>query len=219
MRPIESLSAYGAHPDPATAACNRIALLVAGNQPLYPLYLWWIVGGDWPTSCWTFLSTPLFASVPAVSRRHKLAGRALLPLAGLFNGIVSAKAFGEASGVELFLIACALITLLACRDAPRWMIALLAAIGATALLHGHYGTPLGAFTPDQYARFWRLNAYSVAALSVFVLWSLFPLRVAAARRSGGRGTSLLQALPPKTSQDFDFDPPTLGQVSKPADLD
>lgn len=182
MRSIESLKAYMAHADPVSAACNRIALLVAGNQPLYPLYLWWVVGGDWPISCWTFLSTPLFAAVPAVARRNMLAGRALLPIAGLFNGIVSAKAFGEASGVELFLIACALITLLAFRDASRWMIALLAAIGAAALLHGHYGTPLGAFTPDEYARFRRLNAYSVAALSVFVLWSLAPLWRRAGRR-------------------------------------
>lgn len=37
---------------------------------------------------------------------------------------------------------------------------------------------------------------------------------------GERGTSLLQALTPKSqTQDFDFDPPKLGQVSKPADLD
>ena len=40
------------------------------------------------------------------------------------------------------------------------------------------------------------------------------------RLRGERGISLLQALTPKdTSQDFDFDPPKLGQVSKPADLD
>jgi hypothetical protein len=182
MRPILSLRTYGSHPDPATAACNRIALLVAGNQPLYPLYLWGIVGGDWPVSFWTFLSTPLFASVPAVARRHTLAGRALLPIAGLFNGIVSARAFGEASGVELFLIVCALITLLAFRDAPRVMIALLGAIALTALLHGHYGAPPGAFTPEQYARFRRLNLYSVAALSVFVVWSLLPLWRRATRR-------------------------------------
>ena len=40
------------------------------------------------------------------------------------------------------------------------------------------------------------------------------------RLRGERGTSLLQALMQKApSLDFDFDPPKLGQVSKPADLD
>jgi prevent-host-death family protein len=40
------------------------------------------------------------------------------------------------------------------------------------------------------------------------------------RLRGERGISLLQALTPKTAaEDFDFDPPKLGQVSKPADLD
>ncbi|RXR27595.1 type II toxin-antitoxin system Phd/YefM family antitoxin [Sphingobium fluviale] len=40
------------------------------------------------------------------------------------------------------------------------------------------------------------------------------------RLRGERGTSLLQALTPKNpSQDFNFDPPKLGRVSKPADLD
>jgi hypothetical protein len=177
MGPIERLREYGAHPDPTTAACNRIALLVAINQPIYPLYLLWLVGGDWPTSCWTFLSTPMFASVPAVARRNAVAGRALLPIAGLFNGIVSAKAFGEASGVEYFLLVCLLITLLAFRDAVRTAGALLAAIALTALAHGHYGTPLGHFTAEEYARFRHVNLYSVIALCIFVLWSLYPSRL------------------------------------------
>lgn len=40
------------------------------------------------------------------------------------------------------------------------------------------------------------------------------------RLRGERDTSLLQALTPKNiSQDFDFDPPKVGKVSRPADLD
>ena len=40
------------------------------------------------------------------------------------------------------------------------------------------------------------------------------------RLRGERGLSLLQALAPKAEgQDFEFDPPKLGRVSKPADLD
>jgi hypothetical protein len=171
--PLARLKAYAGHPDPLAESCNWIALVVASNQPIYPLYLLWIVGGDWWISVWTFLSTPFFVAVPAVARRNSAAGRALLPLAGIGNGVVSAKAFGVASGVELFLIACALIALLAFRRAEwRWTLGLLAATAGALLLHDHYGAPLGRFDAGQYAAFFRLNAYSVAALNSVILWSL-----------------------------------------------
>jgi len=180
---LRRLGDYAAHPDPLVAACNRIALLVASNQPFYPLYLWWLVGGDWGTACWTFLSTPFFASVPIVARRHALAGRAMLPLAGIANGLVSANAFGVASGVELFLIPCALIALLAFRPAERLVtLALAAGVLGAALVHGHYGVPLGRFDPPQYAHFRRLNVASVTTLSVVVLWTLSRARASSARR-------------------------------------
>lgn len=167
------LRRYAEHPDPRAESCNWIALAVASNQPIYPLYLLWAVGGDWWVSAWTFLSTPFFLAVPAVARRNGAAGRALLPLAGIGNGIVSAKAFGTASGVELFLIACALIALLAFRRSEwRWTAGLWSAAAGAFLLHDHYGAALGRFDAGQYAAFFRLNAYSVAALSGLVLLSL-----------------------------------------------
>lgn len=170
MNLLRGLGDYAAHPDRLTAACNRIALLVASNQPFYPLYLWWIVGGDWRVACWTFLSTPLFAGVPFVARRNALAGRAMLPLAGIANGILSAKAFGKPSGVELFLIPCGLIACLAFRR-QEWRIGagLLIATAGAAFLHGHYGMPFGRFDAPEYALFLRLNATSVLALSAVIV--------------------------------------------------
>ncbi len=145
MNLVRRLGDYAAHPDPLTAACNRIALLVATNQPFYPLYPWWIVGGDWRVACWTFLSTPFFACVPVVARRNAVAGRVLLPLAGVANGILSTKAFGEPSGVELFFIPCGLIACLAFRREERRVAAVLLGLTMGAgLLHGHYGVRSGA---------------------------------------------------------------------------
>lgn len=182
MNPFRRLADYAAHPEPLTESCNWISLIVTWNQPFYPLYLWWIVGGDWWVACWTFLSTPFFATVPFVARRQSLAGRAMLPLTGIANGILSAMAFGEASAVELFLIPCALIALLAFRR-HQWRSSalLLSATILAALLHGHYGPPFGNFDPEQYAHFQRLNAGSVAALSVVILWSLSRARSSSAR--------------------------------------
>ena len=65
-RSIKALHDYKANRDPLAVLANPVALVVAGNQPFYPLYLHAIVGRPaWPA--WiTLLSTPLFA---AVSRR------------------------------------------------------------------------------------------------------------------------------------------------------
>jgi hypothetical protein len=72
--------AYGANPDPRVASCNTIALLVASNQPFYPLYVYLAVSPHIAPTFLTFLSTPFFLAVPALSRRSPAFGRALLPL-------------------------------------------------------------------------------------------------------------------------------------------
>ena len=114
-----ALAVYCRSDDPLAAAGNVIALCVVGNQPFYPLYVWWIVGDDGGASLVTFLSTPFFLAVPAVARRSSLAGRAMLPIVGIANTVLSAKAFGVASGVELFLCPCAMIAGMALRAQER----------------------------------------------------------------------------------------------------
>lgn len=170
MAPWSALRSYIAHPDPLVSAGNLIAIVVASNQPFYPLYLYFVVGPDIGVSFLTFLSTPFFVLVPAVARRHSLVGRALLPMTGIANTVLSAKAFGGASGVELFLAPCVMIAALLFRPSERrWMLALVGFGLATYLgLHGRYGVPLHLYSPDEYARFFGLNAFSVLTLSAFV---------------------------------------------------
>ena len=97
------LREYVSNPDPMAKAAGTVAIVVAGNQPFYPLYLHAIAGiAAWPA--WlTLVSTPFFVAVPAVARRHSLTGRALLPIAGVANTLLCVKLFGVASAVELFL--------------------------------------------------------------------------------------------------------------------
>lgn len=167
------IAGYAANPDPQTAACNMIALVVAWNQPLYPAYVAWLVGGDAGSVCWTFLSTPFFLAVPLVARRSATAGRILLPVTGITNTVLSAKAFGTASGVELFLLPCILIALLAFRLREwRACVIVLGCVTIAACLHPYYGAPLGHFSDGDYGRFAHLNAWSVAILCGFVLWRL-----------------------------------------------
>lgn len=161
---------YAAHDDPMVAGCNQIALVVASNQPFYPLYVYWAVSEHiWPTF-FTFLSTPFFLAVPALARRSTTAGRALLPLAGIANTILSAKMFGQASGVEIFLIPCALIAAMFFRASER--IIAFTLIGLAMLVYfgldGAYGAVAYLYSASEYQAFFRLNAMSAGVLTVFV---------------------------------------------------
>jgi len=165
--PMEALRAYAHHPDPRVASANFVALLVASNQPFYPLYFWWLVSGTiWPTY-YTFLSTPFFLTVPWLSRRNTIAGRALLPLAGIGNTVLCAKLFGVQSAVEIFLIPCAVLALLIYRPHERLVSFGLAGIAFLAylLLSGRYGASAHVYSATEYAALIRLNVVSAGMLT------------------------------------------------------
>ena len=165
----ERIAAYAAHDDPMVASCNLIALVVASNQPFYPLYVYWAVSDHVSPVFFTFLSTPFFLAVPAVARRWPIAARALLPIAGMANTVLSAKVFGQASGVGIFLIPCALISATFFRTSERSVAFIM--IGAALLaylgLDGAYGAPAHLYTASEYQAFSRLNAISAGTLTVF----------------------------------------------------
>lgn len=181
---LTGIRAYARHPDPRVAAANVVALLVASNQPFYPLYLFWLVSDDITPAWFTFLSTPFFLAVPAVARWNGLAGRALLPLAGIGNTVLSAWLFGTASAVEIFLVPCGVLTLLLFRPQERLAGLLLTALafGAFLLLHDAYGPPMATYDATEYAALARLNLISASALTAFVAL-LFSNLLAEAERS------------------------------------
>jgi hypothetical protein len=184
QKAIGVVNSYVAHPDPRVALANSVSLLVASNQPFYPLYLWWLVGGNVAPAFYTFLSTPFFLAVPAVSRINTIAGRALLPLAGIGNTLLCAGLFGVESGVEIFLIPCVVLALLLFRPRERAVSLVLAGLCVGALLvpHDHNESHAAAYTAEQYAAFLRLNAMSAGALTALVAM-LFSRLLAALEKS------------------------------------
>ena len=167
---LRRLGAYARSDDPLAAASNAIALIVAFNQPFYPLYIRWLVGDDHGASLVTFVSTPFFLAVPAVARLSSLAGRAMLPIVGIANTLASARFLGAASGAELFLFPCAMIAGMSLRASERaTMLALIGlALAGFALLHDAAMAASTIFSPDAYSRFLSLNVWSVAGLTAFV---------------------------------------------------
>ena len=168
--PWRALTAYVASPDPKVAATNWVAILVALNQPFYPLYIRGFVGDDGWVSTLTFLSTPLFAAIPWLSRRASLAGRAMLPLTGAANTMLTDKAFGSASGVELFLFPCAMAAAMAFRARERAALLIVLGLiaGAFLILHDRMGAPLHAFSVEETARFQTINIWSAAGLTLLI---------------------------------------------------
>ncbi|MBS0529963.1 MAG: hypothetical protein JSS22_11315 [Proteobacteria bacterium] len=158
--------AYTDNADPLARIANVVAMIVAGNQPFYPLYLHAIVGtAAWPA--WlTLLTMPFFAAVPAVARRNSLAGRALLLATGIANNILCVKLIGAATAVQLFYLPCILLAAVLFRRTERAvMLPLLGLPFATYFfVDGKLGPPLAVFANGQYASVASLHAVSVASL-------------------------------------------------------
>ena len=121
MNVLARCRAYAGHPDPAAAATNVVALVVALNGPFYPLYIIGLIGWAGVQTFATMASSPLFFAVPWLSRRRSLAGRAALPLIGIINTIWCAKLLGVASGIQLFCLPCTMLAALLYRDGERWL--------------------------------------------------------------------------------------------------
>jgi hypothetical protein len=167
---LDRVRRYTDHPDPLAKIANTVALVVASNQPFYPLYLYAIVSKQaWPA--WlTLLTTPLFLAVPALARRHSLAGRAMLPIVGVLNTVLCIKLIGLSTAVELFLLPCILLAAILFRTTERIAMipVLLMPFAAYFLIDGRLGPPLQNFDAASYPSIIALHAVSVASLTALI---------------------------------------------------
>jgi hypothetical protein len=187
------LGRYAAHPDPATAAANLVALVVAGNGPFYPMYALALIGCGHRGAWLTMLASPFFALVPVLSRRRSRAGRAALPLIGIVNTVWCSALLGSASAVGLFLLPCIVLAALLFRGDERWLMWILLglAVGTMVWLTEFPRDGLMDLTEPQAAALARLDAISVTTLSGFVALQMARVLVtspAARERSMVRST-------------------------------
>ncbi|MGJ4926374.1 hypothetical protein ACQR1I_00085 [Bradyrhizobium sp. HKCCYLS2038] len=167
---LAAVQAYAAVDDPQSDIAAKVALVIVANQPFYPLYLHAIAGSAaWPA--WlTLLTAPLFAAVPALARRNPLAGRAVMLLAGTAHTVFCVKLFGARSGVELFLIPCALLGALLFRPDERLRSLPLLALPFVSylLIDSRLGAPVMRVAESDYASLVSINAMSVGALTALI---------------------------------------------------
>lgn len=164
---------YAADADPLTAASNRLALILASNQPFYPLYVQWVTGEINTSLGLTFLSTPFFLASPWISKRFPGVGRMWFPAVGAINTFFCGFIFGDGSGIECFLLPCIVIASLSCRATERgaFIIYCVFLVSIFTILHGRYGLPL-LQTQSAQAALRSLNGYSASALIAISLWIL-----------------------------------------------
>jgi hypothetical protein len=166
-----AIGAYASNPQPLAAAGNKVALVLAGNTPFYPIYVVALAGSaGMPWLLMTLFAFPVFLSVPAISRRHPLLGRMTLVLAGTINSVFCTWLLGERSGTELFLLPCITLASLLFRPRERALMLVLAVLplGAYYALHGNYGAPPYLYPDDAYASLFSMNAISVGTLTIFL---------------------------------------------------
>ena len=170
-RAAARLGAYMAHDEPLAAAGNKVALVLAGNTPFYPLYVAWLAGLDgWPWLLLTQLVFPVFLAVPAIARQNPRLGRVTLCLAGTANTVFGTWLLGQQAGVELFLVPCATLASLVFGAGERALMLVVAGLPLAAyyFLHGHYGAPPHLYAADAYSALLSMNAVSVGTLSIFL---------------------------------------------------
>lgn len=167
------IAGYVFDTDALTATSNKIALILASNQPFFLIYVYWATGETNASLGLTFLSTPLFLATPWITKRFPGVGRLWFPAIGAINTFFCGFVFGEASGVEWFIMPCIVIAFLSCRATERVAFFIFCAIVACAFiaLHGRYGIPIFQNQTAQ-ASLRSLNIYSATILSLLALWTL-----------------------------------------------
>ena len=168
------LRAYMANEDPHVAACNTIAMVLAWNQPYYPLYLYWILGRDAWVGIPDAFSCLLFFAIPAIARRSPLAGRVALVLASIANVVFCSMMLGEGAGVQLLFLPCGMLAAMLFRWQERFIMLLMTALPLVVWLvtRGRLDIPPIRFSQPQYASLFTLNAVSAGLLMVFFGWLL-----------------------------------------------
>ena len=179
------LRAYTASDDPRVSACNTIAMVIAWNQPYYPLYLWWIVGRDAWVGIPDAFSGILFFAVPAIARRSGMLGRVAMVVLSVANVVFCSMMLGEAAGVQLLFLPCGMLAAMLFTWRERFVMLAMTALPLVVWLmtRGRLDIPLVRFSPEAYASLFTLNAVSAGSLMVFFGWLLAGISRAEADQS------------------------------------
>jgi hypothetical protein len=163
------LDRYIDHPQPETRLANKVALVVGGNGPFYPLYLYWLTPEAGPLMLLTMAAAPLFLAVPLIARLSGPAARMALVLTGLANVLWCTALLGPSSGVPLFVLPCVALALTAWRRQTALLTLLGLCLTTQQAAMRWPWSPLTGLAPQRQADLLVMNATSVGALTAFLV--------------------------------------------------
>jgi hypothetical protein len=156
-----------------TAASNKVALILTGNTPFYPLYLYLILGrAGLPWILFSAASLPFFAATFWISRRNGLYGRSWLCAIATLNSIYVTWLLGEASATALFLLPVISLAVLSFSSGERLPMAIFTALPFLLFyfLHGHFPPPPEVYGTADYRSMAILNEFSVASITAVLAY-------------------------------------------------
>lgn len=164
------MSAASDTPDPLTRANVTIAWVIFANKPIYPLYVWYLVGNGVMASLGTLVAAPFFLAIPYAAGRSGPAARIMLPLIGAFDTLFETKLFGQGSGTQLFFAACIMLAAVSFHPDEKWWQRGVAIIvfATFALSRIYLGTPLHVWSSDDLGVLLNLNSFALACLTTFI---------------------------------------------------
>jgi len=166
---MSRLDRYLGHSQAENRLANRVALVVGGNGPFYPLYLHWLTPEVGPLSLLTMVAAPLFLAVPFVARQSGLAGRVMLVLTGLANVLWTTALLGPSSGVALFTLPCVALALTVWGERACMLALLGLCLAAQQAAMRWPWAPLTGLPPERQSDLFVMNATSVGMLSAFLV--------------------------------------------------
>jgi hypothetical protein len=161
------------HADKLTEASNTIALVLAGNTPFYPLYLYFILGRTGlPWLLLAGAALPFFCATLFIAKHNGLRSRIWLSLTATLNSIYVTWLLGQASATALFLIPCIGLAVLSFRRRERLAMALCTALPFILFyfLQDHFPPPPAVYSPKAYHSLLILNEVSVASITAVLAY-------------------------------------------------
>lgn len=165
--------------DPLAEACGSVALVLALNKPVYPLYVWFLAESAFRISLLAGLSMPFYIAVWWLAHRGKsFPARLGMVAVGTADTIFIAFVLGGESGTLIFLFACLMLAGMAFHAREVWlsrgMIGLIFVLFVA--LYGRIGAPIRPVTPEDMQTLDYLNTTGAAALAAFIALRFFKSR-------------------------------------------
>lgn len=157
-------------PDPLRSASIAVAIVIALNKAVYPLYVWYLAPGALKASLITLTSTLFYAGLPLLARRSGLAARAGLVAIGTLDTLLIHSFMGGPTGAFLFFPVCLMLAAVSFYEGElmlsRVLLGAVFCLSAGALVWKI--DPVLLVSLDDAATLFTLNGTGALALMAFI---------------------------------------------------